>query len=696
MSLSKLFHPSKVAVIGASRKEGQVGREVLTNLLHSFPGEIFPVNPKANELEGLKCYDSVIEIEENIDLAVIAVPAKVVPSVLQDCDNAGINNVIVVSGGFKEVGEEGKELEEKIASFAKDKGINMIGPNVIGVISTGSDLNATFAQEMALPGNISFMSQSGAFCTAVLDWANEAGLGFNHFVSLGNKAVLDEVDLIREWDMDKSTDVILGYLEGIDRGTEFIQTAREVTQTTPIVVVKSGKTESGASAAASHTGTLAGSDRAYQAAFEQSGVMRVDTIEELFDFGSILAQQNPPDSRKVGILTNAGGPGVMAADALEKYGLKLAELEEETLDKLGNVLSSLASRKNPIDLTGKANEEDYRKALDYVIEDDEVGSVLAMSAPAAIFSYPQLAEILAEAREKTDKPIVGTLMGGKLPEVAWKDLKDAGVPNYFDPDRAVRALSALVDYGDIRRSKVAEPQKISVDVDPVRDKVNSLVREDTVMVGLEGLDLLSQVGIPVVDTEVARTRDQARSIVEGVSSEFVLKIKSPDIIHKSDLGGVKVGVEAGEVPNEYSRLINRVKENVGDHQVDIDGVRIQEMVSGEEIIVGVNRDPQFGPLVMFGLGGIYVEVLEDVSFRVAPVSPAEAKKMVESIDAYPILEGVRGGPGVDIEGIVDVIQKVSQLAYEIPAIQELDLNPVIVDSSGPRVVDMRMKLTGSG
>ncbi|MBS3813171.1 acetate--CoA ligase family protein [Candidatus Bipolaricaulota bacterium] len=693
MSLSKLFHPSTVAVIGASRKEGQVGREVFTNLIDTFPGDVFPVNPKADQLEGLKCYDSVTEIPEEIDLAVIAVPAGIVPGVLRECDQVGIGNVIVVSGGFKEVGEKGVELEREIAQFAKQRGINMIGPNAIGVISTGSCLNATFAQEMALPGNISFMSQSGAFCTAVLDWANEAGLGFNHFVSLGNKAVLDEVDLIREWDVDENTSVILGYLEGIDRGSEFIQAAREVTQTTPIVVVKSGKTEVGASAAASHTGTLAGSDSAYQAAFEQSGVIRVDTIEELFDFGSILAQQSPPESRKVGILTNAGGPGVMAADALEKYGLELAELEEETLEGLGKVLSALASRKNPIDLTGKANEEDYRKALDYVIEDDNVGSVLAMSAPAAIFSYPQLAEILAEAREKTDKPIVGTLMGGKLPDAAAESLKEAGVPNYFDPDRAVRALSALVDYGDVSKKKVTSPDQVLPEEVDLEAEVRALAERADGMIGLEGLGLLSRLGIPVVESWVARSADEAAAIAGELSAQLVLKVESPDITHKSDLGGVKVGVDPEEVTVEYEELLETVRENSGSSNLRLEGVRIQEMVKGEEVIVGVNRDPQFGPLIMFGLGGIYVEVLKDVAFRVAPVSRPEAEKMIKSINAYPILEGVRGGPGVDVDALVDIVQKVGQLACEVPEVSELDLNPIIVDSSGPRVVDLRMRLT---
>ncbi len=693
MSLTKLFHPSTVAVIGASRQEGHIGREVLLNLMDSFCGKVFPINPKAERLEGLKCYGSITEVPECVDLAVIAVPAKIVLDVLQECNEANVSNVIVISGGFKEIGEKGRELEQQIGDFARDKGINMIGPNAIGVISTGSNLNATFAQEMALPGNISFMSQSGAFCTAVLDWANEVGLGFNHFVSLGNKAVLDEVDLIREWDSDCNTDVILGYLEGIDRGRKFIETAKNVTQTTPIVLVKSGKTKGGASAAASHTGTIAGSDNAYGAAFEQSGVIRVDTIEELFDFGTILAQQSPPEDRKVGIVTNAGGPGVIAADALETYDLELAQFSDETLDKLGEFLSPLATRKNPIDITGKADEDDYRQALNSVIEDGEVSSVLALSAPAAIFSYPKIAEILSNARDTIDKPIVGALMGGKLSAEAQKSLKEAGVPNYFDPGRAVRALSALVKYGDIRKRKYEPIKSLIPEDEVIEKKVSELVGKNGKMIGLEGLSILEDLGIPVVESQIARSSSEAKQIAQKYSSPVVLKIESPDIIHKSDIGGVKVGVEPDQISYEYDRMVDRVRRNFEDPDMEIEGVRIQEMVDGKEIIVGVNRDPQFGPLVMFGLGGIYVELLKDVSFKVAPVSELEAKEMVESIDAYPVLKGVRGGSRVDIDGIVEIIQRVSQFAVRLPQICELDLNPIIVNAEGARVVDLRMRLS---
>ncbi len=690
MSLNKLFHPSSVAVIGASRKEGQVGREVLTNLLESFEGEVFPVNPKADEIAGLKCHDSIAQVPQEVDLAVIAVPAGIVPDVLRECSESGVKDVIVVSGGFKEIGEEGARLEEELADIARENDMNVIGPNAIGVISTGSNLNATFAQEMALPGNISFMSQSGAFCTAVLDWANESGMGFNHFVSLGNKAVLDEVDLIEEWNEDENTDVILAYLEGIDRGSKFVQVADGVTKGTPMVVVKSGRTDEGASAAASHTGTITGSDDAYDAAFSQSGVIRAEDIEEMFDFGSILAHQNPPKNEKVGILTNAGGPGVMATDALGEYGLELAELEDSTLEKLEGVLSSLASRKNPIDLTGKADEEDYREALGYMIEDDNIGSVLAMSAPAAIFSYPELAEILAEAREKTDKPIVGSLMGGQLEPEARESLEKAGVPNYFDPARAVRALSALVKYGEIQKREVYSADGLSVDKSGAEARIDRAREEDRKVIGLEGLEMLRDYGIPTVPAKIARTEDEAAELARQLDGPAVLKVDSPEIIHKSDAGGVSLGIERGEVTDEYRAMMESLRRTRPD--AHINGIRIQEMVEGEEVIVGMKRDPQFGPLLMFGLGGIYVEVLQDVSYGVAPVSERKARKMVESINAYPILKGVRGNEGVEIDTVVDIVQRVSKFALDFPEVEELDLNPVIASSPGARVADVRMKL----
>ncbi len=691
MSLTKLFHPSSVAVIGASRKKGQVGREVLTNLLESFDGKIFPVNPKADRLEGLKCYDKVSEISADVDLAVVAVPAAVVPGVLEECSEVGIKDVIVVSGGFKEIGEEGAKLQEELTEIARENGMNVIGPNAIGVISTASNLNASFAQEMALPGNISFMSQSGAFCTAVLDWANETGMGFNHFVSLGNKAVLDEIDLIEEWNQDDNTDVILAYLEGIERGSRFIEVASEVTKTTPIVVVKAGRTNEGASAAASHTGTITGSDDAYDAAFTQSGVIRAENIEELFDFGSILAHQSPPENRKVGILTNAGGPGVMATDALEGYGLELAKLEKSTLNKLEGVLSSLASRKNPIDLTGKADEEDYREALEYIIEDSNVGSVMAMSAPAAIFSYPELTEILAEARETTDKPIVGALMGGQLEPEARRNLETAGVPNYFDPARAVRALSALVRYGDIQKRERGVPTGFSMDERKAQEKFEELISSGKRIIGLEGLELLDCYGVPTLPAELARTPEEAEKLAARCDSQVVLKVDSPDITHKSDVGGVKVGVNQGEVGEEFRSMTDNLQRRQPVAQIR--GIRVQETMEGEEIIIGVKRDPQFGPLVMFGLGGVYVEVLEDVAFRVAPVSTNQAREMVESIKGFPILEGMRGKKGVEIDSVVDIVQRVSKLAVDHPEIGELDLNPVIASSKEARVADVRINLS---
>ncbi|MFP4508110.1 MAG: acetate--CoA ligase family protein [Candidatus Acetothermia bacterium] len=691
MSLEKLFHPSSVAVIGASRKKGEVGREVLTNLLESFEGEVYPVNPKADRLEDLECFDRIAEVPGPVDLAVIAVPAPVVPGVLRECSEVNIRNAIVVSGGFKEIGEEGAKLESELAEVARENGMNVIGPNAIGVISTGSNLNATFAQEMALPGNISFMSQSGAFCTAVLDWANETGMGFNHFVSLGNKAVLDEIDLIEEWNRDDDTDVILAYLEGIERGQEFVKVAKEITEETPMVVVKSGRTDEGASAAASHTGTLTGSDDAYEAAFAQSGVIRAEDIEELFDFGSILAHQKPPKNKKVGILTNAGGPGVMATDALGGYGLELAELQDSTLEKLEGVLSSLASRKNPIDLTGKADEDDYREALEYMIEDDNVGSVLAMSAPAAIFSYPELADILADARERTDKPIVGSLMGGQLEPKAKERLESAGVPNYFDPARAVRALSALARYGDVRKRKLGTSTEFSVEADEVRDLMGELKAKSGDVVGLDGLEVLEQYGIPTLSAGLARTPEEAVDLAEEIAAPVVLKIDSPDIVHKSDVGGVKVGVEPEDVRSEFQIMTEKIKENHPDARIN--GVRIQKAAEGEEVIVGMKRDPQFGPLLMFGLGGIYVEVLEDVSYGVAPVSERKAREMVESINAYPILEGVRGNEGVEIGAIVDIVQRVSKFSIDFPEVEELDLNPVLASTETALVADVRMRLT---
>lgn len=690
MTLSRLFDPSSVAVIGASRTERRIGHEVMANLNQGFTGDLYPVNPHAEEILGLRSYSSLSEISADVDLAVICIPAKMVIDVLRECGECGTNNVVIISAGFKETGEDGKAREEKLTKVAKDYRLNVVGPNSLGVISTKSGLNASFAEQMAPEGRVSFMSQSGAFCTAVLDWANESGLGFNGFVSLGNKAVLDEVDFMKEWDRDPDTDVILGYLEGINRGREFIDVTRKVTTSTPVIVVKSGRTEEGAKAVSSHTGTIAGSEVAYDTALDQGGAIRAENIEEMFDFATVLNQQPLPKGNQVGILTNTGGPGVMATDALEKYDLDLARLTDSTLANLDRMLSPLADHHNPVDLTGDADEQDYGQALRYMLEDESVDAVVALSAPAAIISYAKLAAIIAEAKSDYDKPILSCLMGSPLKGEARSHLEQAGIPNYFDPARAIRSLGALNSYRDIQNRSYASPKTYTVNRNSVKQIIDQAGSTREHQLGIDRINLLSDYGIPVVDSIIASSAQEAKQFASNRDSKIVMKVASPDISHKSEVGGVKIDISPDNAEQAYSNLLNEVRSNAS--HAAIDGVIVQPQIHGQELIIGIDRDPQFGPLLMFGLGGIYVEVLEDVAFRIPPVSPKEAEDMVTSIKSYPLLTGARGREPVDEQSVVDVICRVSQLVCDFPDIVEMDINPLYANSEGVVAVDFRLKV----
>jgi acetyltransferase len=560
-------------------------------------------------------------------------------------------------------------------------------------MSTGVGLNATFAPMNADPGNISFMSQSGAFITAVLDWASDRDIGFKDVVSLGNKAVLDEGDFIREWGDDADTDVVLGYLEDIDDGREFMRTAREVTQDTPVVVVKSGRTDAGASAAASHTGAIAGSDRAYETGLEQAGVIRAETVQELFDTASILAGQPLPEGDEVAIVTNAGGPGVMATDAVGDSSLSLAEFSDETLDALREFLPEGANIYNPVDIIGDAPVERFEQTVDTILDDPNVGMAIVLACPTATLSFDDLAAETARLEEAHGKPVAGVLMGGTSAQTARETLSDAGIPSYFDPARAVESLDSLVDYAAIREREYSEPEAFDIDEAKADAILSRAAERDATRLGVEAMDLLDAYGIPTPAGSVVDDPQEAKAIAEDIGGDVVMKIVSPDILHKSDIGGVEVGVGSEEVWDTYEDLVARARQYQPD--ATILGVQVQEMLDlddATETIVGVTRDPQFGPLVMFGLGGIFVEVLEDTSFRVAPVSERDARRMTDEIDAAPLLQGARGREPVDIDALVDIIQRISQLVTDVPAIEELDINPVVATADGVTAVDLRLTL----
>jgi acetyl coenzyme A synthetase (ADP forming)-like protein len=687
-----LFAPDRVAVVGATEREGAIGRAIVTNLAE-FDGDVVAVNPKRETVLGHDCYPDLQAIPGDVDLAVVVVPPPVAIETVRDAGEAGVRNVVVITAGFSETGSEGAQRERELASVADDYDLNLVGPNSLGVLSTPTGMNATFGPSNALPGNLSFMSQSGAFITAVLDWANDQDIGFKDVVSLGNKAVLDETDFLEFWRDDPETNVVLGYLEGIEDGREFIDTAREVTQDTPAVVVKSGRTEAGAQAASSHTGTIAGSEAAYEAGFEQAGVVRAENVQELFDFARALDGLPMPDSESVAVVTNAGGPGVMATDAVGDSRLSMAAFEDDTLDALQESMPDEANVYNPVDVIGDADLERFETAMDIVLADENVGCAIVVSAPTAILDYEELAAAVADCQREYDKPVVTCLMGGERTQNAETALRDAGIPNYFDPARAVGSLDALAVQRAVEAREYGAPAEFDVDRERARGILEDAAARDARRLGVEAMDLLDAYGIPTPDGDVVDDPREAERVAATIDGDVVMKIVSPDILHKSDIGGVKVGVSTNDVRDAYEDLVARARNYQPD--ATILGVQVQELVdvdAGTETILGMNRDPQFGPLVLFGLGGIFVEVLEDTSVRVAPVSEREADEMVDELDSAPLLRGARGRPPADEAAVTDAVQRLSQLVTDFPAILELDVNPLLATPDGVQALDVRLTI----
>ena len=693
--LATMFAPDRVAVVGATESEGSVGRAITANLATDYEGEMVPVNPDADSVLGRPCYEDIGSVPGVVDVAVVVVPAPIAVDVVEGCGEAGIENVVVITAGFSEAGSDGANRERRLRTVADEYDLDVVGPNSLGIMSTGVGMNATFGPENAQPGPISFMSQSGAFVTAVLDWASDRDVGFKDIVSLGNKAVLDERHFVAEWGDDPGTDVILAYLEGIENGGQFIQTAREVTQETPILMVKSGRTEAGASAAASHTGTMAGSERAYEAGLEQAGVLRVETVQELFDYAGILSGQPLPEADGVAIVTNAGGPGVMTTDAIGDSTLDLASFTDGTIDGLAEALPAGANVYNPIDVIGDADVERFRDAIEITLADPNVGATIVMACPTATLSFEALAEATVELQAEYETPVAASLMGGDSTRAAQAILSEAGIPTYFDPARAVRSLDALREFREIQAREYADPIEFAVDHERAREILETAKRRDTNSLGVEAMDLLDAYGIPTPAGEIVDGTAEARQAAERIDDGdgVVMKIVSPDILHKSDIGGVEVGVAPEDVGDTYEDLVTRARNYQSD--ATILGVQVQEPLdldAATETIVGMNRDPQFGPLVLFGLGGIFVEVLEDTTVKVAPVSEPEAESMIDEIESAPLLRGARGREPVDEASVVETIQRLSQLVTDFPAILELDINPLVATPDGVSAVAVRLTI----
>lgn len=694
--LSSFFQPASVAVIGASRTPGKVGYDVVRNLIDAgFEGGLFPVNPKAAEVLGLRCYPSVDHVPGDVELAVLCIPSQFVLETIDQCARKGVRAVIIITAGFKESGPEGAERERQLAERCRGHGIRCIGPNCLGVMSPPTRLNASFGAAMPRPGRIAFFSQSGALGTAILDVAVGEDIGLSRFISYGNKADVDEADLIEALGADDETDLILGYVESIDDGRKFIETASRVTRKKPVVIMKAGRTSAGAQAASSHTGSLAGADAAYDAAFRQCGVLRANTVEEFFDFARVLAAGKLPADGRVAIVTNAGGPGIIATDAIESSDLRMAELAEETQAALARDLPPQANTHNPVDVLGDARADRYRIALAAVARDPDVSAVLTILTPQTSTEVVETGAAVVDAARATDKPIVTSFMGSMSVRLAWHSLDKRGIPNFPRPDQAVKALEALYRHGLWRRSSPAEPPAYEFDADAIRRTIaEGRAAGHETLAEREARSIAAACGIPLPRSIFAEDEDAAARAAEDVGYPVVLKISSDDILHKSDAGGVRVRLEdEAAVRSAYRAVMQSARQYKPDARLG--GVLIQQMAPpGREVIIGVNRDPQFGPVIMFGLGGIYVEVLKDVTFRVAPLTREDARRMIGEIRAARILEAFRGEPAGDVEALAECLTRVSQLAVEYPELAECDLNPLRVypEGQGVMAVDVRFGL----
>ena len=694
--LTMFSDPQAVTVIGASRTPGKLGHSVLQNVIQcGYKGAVYPINPQASEILGLKCYPSVLVVPGPIDLAIVLVPSEQVAGKLIECGEKGIRGAIIISAGFREVGQEGRRREVEIVHIAKRYGMRLIGPNCLGIIDTVASLNASFAVGMPDKGTIAFMSQSGALCTSILDMALADRVGFSRFVSLGNKADTDEITFVQDWKDDPHTRVIMAYLEGIEDGQEFMRIAQQVSREKPIIAIKSGTTNAGQRAVSSHTGTLAGSESAFEAAFRQSGVIRARSVQELFDYSIAFARQPLLMSDRIAIITNAGGPGIMAADACEQAGLQLASLEPKSMAMLRKALPAATSVLNPIDVLGDALVDRYRLVLDTLVKDPNVGGIVVVLTPQAMTQVEETARTVGELSKVSKKPVLGCFMGSKAVEPGIQVLNQFRVPNYPVPERAVAAMAAMMKHRHWREQPPMELETFEVDRDRVRGILAGVRAEGRVAIGhSEAGDIVEAYGIPVPTSFLACDPDEAVQFAERIGLPVVVKIASPDILHKTDVGGVMLNLTSlEEVREAFELIIYRVNRYVP--EAEIWGCLVQDMVvDGKEVIAGMSRDPHFGPLMMFGVGGIYVEALRDVAFRVVPFDRRMAREMTGEIRGCNLLRGVRGGRPCDMEALAEALLRLAQLVTDFPEIVEFDINPLMVfeEDQGVMGIDMRLVL----
>jgi len=700
LNLDKIFNPKSVAVIGASDEEGSVGYALMKNFTGSgFAGHVFPVNLKKAEILGLKAYQTIEQVPEPVDLAVIATPARTVPDVLEQCGKAGINGIIIISAGFKEIGPEGKALEEKITEIKKKYNMRIVGPNCLGVIRPMLHLNATFISKMPKPGNIAFISQSGALGSAILDWAMHENIGFSNFISLGSMIDVDFGDLIDYFGTDPKTKSILMYIEGITDARKFMSASRHFARTKPIIVVKAGKFSESAKAAASHTGSLTGEDMIYDKAFKRAGMVRVEEIADLFNCAAVLGMQPIPRGPNLAIITNAGGPGVMATDALIAEGGTLAKLSDKTMETLNSILPHFWSRGNPIDILGDAKADRYRAVVEACLNDDNVDGIVIIYTAQAVAEPVEVAKSLVELiRNRTyqNKTILTSFMGFGAVEEANRIFVDNNIPTYSTPEQAIKTYQYMHQYKRNLELLYETPEELPTDVVPPKRPLLTVLRNVAaenreVLTEAEAKTFLEYYNFPVVRTRTATTENDAALLASQLGYPVVLKILSPQITHKSDAGGVALDLtNENEVREAFKEIMQRAKQY--DPDADILGVTVQPMIKrqGYEVIIGAKADPLFGPVILFGMGGVGVELFKDFAIGIPPLNETLVRRMMEETKVYQLLKGYRNEPPANIKLLEEILVRFSQMLVDFPQLKEVDINPLFINEKEAFAFDARI------
>lgn len=687
-----------MAVVGASKTPGKIGYVLVNNLIESgYKGKIYPVHPKEKEILGLACFPAVKEIPGEVETAVFAVPSGRVLDIAVECGQKGVKNLVVLTAGFKETGREGAELEKKFISICRQYNMRLLGPNCVGFIDTYTPINATFLKGFPAKGGIAFISQSGAMLAAVLDWSLSAGIGYSKIFSMGNKADLNEVDCISEAAEDPNTKVIICYIEDVAYGPEFLKVLTKVTRKKPVIILKSGTSQAGAQAASSHTGALAGSELAYDIAFKRCGVLRAGSMSELFDLATLFVNQPIPRGDRVAIITNAGGPGIIATDKIEEYSLSMARFTKETIEELRLNLPSEAGIYNPVDVLGDAKADRFKFALEKVLKDENVDSVVLLLCPVAVTQPYETAQAIIElGKAFPDKPLIASYMGGQSLADAAKMLFENGIPTFTMPEPAIGALAGMSTYAKVRERGTDKKENV---FKPDQKTVKAIfydVKKDNrlTLLGSEAAEVIEAYGVTGIPTKLSQSPEEAALMADEMGYPVVLKVASPKILHKTDVGGVKIGIKSsGEVKSAYVNIMESVHKYLP--AVVPHGIEIQKMApKGVELIVGMTRDVQFGPMVCFGLGGIYVNLLKDVSFRLAQgLTVSEIKEMVTETKAYSLMKGFRGEKPVDIDAVYEVISRLAMLATDFPEIMDIDVNPIFAYERGVAALDVKITLS---